>query len=311
MFPQMHGSEFRDEPPPSPTTGGTTILFWIGLDILAGLSVVAILGFVRIFWNFGYDWREAFGITAFLFLIVGFVRGHTSPRNAWVKSFCVVAIGAIAAYRVLGLSLGFASVLFLTSYSLARCGIAARRAWSSSFRRRGALLLFVPVMLVVITMAAGSSMTRRLQERYPYSLAPTFSFSTLDGKIVTSAELKDHVVVLGFWATWCYPCVQELPLLEKIHERYKENPSVVFWAVDLGDAPDGIRALLQLKGYRMPVSYDLDHSAARRFRIDRIPFVLVLDKAGRTRLAHFGYQQSFDLVSVVSEKVDILLRETN
>ena len=66
---------------------------------------------------------------------------------------------------------------------------------------------------------------------------PDFKFSGPDGKAVTPQSLAGKIAVLDFWATYCEPCKQSLPHLDKVYEQYKDNPKMAFYAVSV-DQPN-------------------------------------------------------------------------
>ena len=75
----------------------------------------------------------------------------------------------------------------------------------------------------------------------------------LDGKTVSLAALKGHVVVLDFWATWCPACVAELPLNTAIAARYADK-GVKFYAVNVDDGPGAVKAFLKSRGWSTPAT---------------------------------------------------------
>ena len=112
--------------------------------------------------------------------------------------------------------------------------------------------------------------------------APAFRFFDLDGKPVTSESLAGKVTVLDFWATWCGPCRQSLPELEKVRKQFQANPKVAFYAVSL-DQPnvtnDDLRKAFEAMNISMPILRDTERSALA-FKFRPIPTTFIIDGKG-------------------------------
>ena len=115
---------------------------------------------------------------------------------------------------------------------------------------------------------------------------PDFTFYDLDGKPVTPESLAGKVAVLDFWATWCPPCRESLPNLEKVYQRYKDNPKVAFYAVSVDDPKADNKMLVKtfedLKVH-VPILRDTDKTAAA-LKFSGIPTMFIIgrrrDRAG-------------------------------
>jgi thiol-disulfide isomerase/thioredoxin len=140
---------------------------------------------------------------------------------------------------------------------------------------------------------------------------PEFSVTRLDGLVVDSSAFDRRVVVLDFWATWCPPCRQEFPELERLYKRYQANPNVTFLAIDVnreGETPEKARAFVQKAGYTIPVAFDVK-DIVTRLKAEGYPHLLLLDKAGHVRLEHIGYDGAERFVEDLSREIDKLLAE--
>jgi cytochrome c biogenesis protein CcmG/thiol:disulfide interchange protein DsbE len=104
-----------------------------------------------------------------------------------------------------------------------------------------------------------------------------FTLGGLDGKMVTVAP-AGRIIVLNFWATWCPPCREEMPELEKFSQKY--NGKVLFYAVNIQESSEKVAAFLTQNQYTLPVLLDKDGEVARSFRINAIPTSIVVDKHG-------------------------------
>ena len=110
---------------------------------------------------------------------------------------------------------------------------------------------------------------------------------TLDGETIDLANYSGKVVVLNFWATWCPPCVEEIPSLERLRKlRHAQGLEVL--SVDVGEEPEQVRRFLADKPVGYPVALDPDAEAFVAWNTYAFPTTFVLDRDHRIRYAVFG-----------------------
>ena len=135
--------------------------------------------------------------------------------------------------------------------------------------------------------------------------APEFNLQTLAGESVRSAELKGKVVVLDFWATWCGPCVEELPQFQATVDRWADRPEVVFLAVSVDEDEDVVRRFMKKNEYDFPVARDGE--VADDFGVSALPTIVLIGREGRIQYRHVGFDSEADLTRKLSDEIDFLL----
>jgi len=114
------------------------------------------------------------------------------------------------------------------------------------------------------------------------SVAPEFSLRSPDGKAsIRRSDYAGKVLLLNFWATWCPPCREEMPGMQRLYERYRDRGLVVV-AVALDTNATGIQAFVKQQGFSFPVAQDVDGEVAERYRVLRLPSTFLVDRAGNT-----------------------------
>lgn len=114
--------------------------------------------------------------------------------------------------------------------------------------------------------------------------APTFELTALDGRPLSLASLRGRVVVLDFWATWCAPCVVEMPTLQRLHEEFGSQ-GVIIVGVN-NEAPSLARRFLQRHGVTFQTVTDPRGAVAKQYGVRGIPVGVIIDRDGQVR-AHF------------------------
>lgn len=141
---------------------------------------------------------------------------------------------------------------------------------------------------------------RRIDPPVP---AASFTLNALDGPPVALADLKDRIVVMEFWATWCTPCRFSLPSLEVIGKRYRDRGISVL-LINLDEESDKVRAWAERR-FTVPILLDKGGEVADRYGVQSIPRLFVIDQAGRIVWAHQGYGGGLE--ATLSQILDELL----
>lgn len=150
-------------------------------------------------------------------------------------------------------------------------------------------LLRRPLVLVfALAMATAAHAAEPAEQR---AAAAAFSLKDLSGKPVRLDDYKGKVVVVNFWATWCAPCLQELPFLEQYYKRYGKSGLVVLAiATDGPETASRVRTVVRRKRFTMPVLHDAAGSVVASLNPRGAnPYTLFIDKKGRVAFRHEGY----------------------
>lgn len=147
-----------------------------------------------------------------------------------------------------------------------------------------------PVMLALVVAATffASVASAQTGSRPP---APDFRVDTLDGGSETLSEHAGNVVVISFWATWCRPCLQELPHLNRFLATYGPQGLVVLAVSNDGPETQAqVRSLVNRGRWTFPVLLDMEGALTSVLNPRGTnPFTLFIDRSGRVAHSHEGY----------------------
>jgi thiol-disulfide isomerase/thioredoxin len=147
-------------------------------------------------------------------------------------------------------------------------------------RKLNTLLRSTAAALIIALPAIATSAT---------GAAPDFQLSSRAGKPVSLAQFKGQVVMLNFWASWCGPCRQEMPLLESIYKKYNR---MGFTLLGVNVEPDSQAANEWLKQtpVSFPILYDKDSKVSKLYDVAGMPSTVIIDRSGKLRVLHRGYK---------------------
>ena len=118
---------------------------------------------------------------------------------------------------------------------------------------------------------------------------PEFSFTTLDGKSASITDFKGKTVLINFFATWCGPCMKELPEVQKHIWEGLEDEGIVVLTFGRGHDAEELKTWNEKKGFTFPMSPDKENSIFEIFFTKYIPRNVVVSKEGKIILQEFGY----------------------
>jgi peroxiredoxin len=127
--------------------------------------------------------------------------------------------------------------------------------------------------------------------------APDFSLLDLDGRQVKLSAMRGKVVVLDFWATWCGPCREELPILEKIRDEYKAK-AVEFWGIS-DEEPSKVKYWMARNKTNLSTVIDPETKTSDQYKVDGIPALIVIGRDGKILSYYTGPQTEQSLRSAI------------
>jgi len=119
--------------------------------------------------------------------------------------------------------------------------------------------------------------------------APQFTLAARGGNEVSLAQYRGKVVMINFWASWCGPCRQEMPLLENIYKKYGK---LGFTLLGVNVEPDSKAAddWLKQTPVSFPILYDKESKVSKLYDVAGMPSTVIIDRKGNVRVLHKGYK---------------------
>ena len=157
-------------------------------------------------------------------------------------------------------------------------------------------------------------MLEELRKSMKNEKAPMFALVDLDGKKVDLGELKGKVVVVDFWATWCGPCKASFPGMQKMVNKFKEDPNVKFVFIDTWERGDdklkNAAEFIANNKYSFHVLMDNEDKVVAEFKVEGIPTKFVIDKNGMIRFKSIGFDGSDDkLMTELTAMIEMASKE--
>jgi thiol-disulfide isomerase/thioredoxin len=117
------------------------------------------------------------------------------------------------------------------------------------------------------------------------SLANDFELENLDGGKTRLSDLRGKVVVANFWATWCIPCLEEMPMFQSYSEEY---PNIAMLGIDEEEGMDKVSSLISRMGITYPILLDLNAKVGQSYKVYMLPTTIFIDEEGMIRFRHYG-----------------------
>lgn len=166
--------------------------------------------------------------------------------------------------------------------------------------KRGPLRTLVVILSILVATIAVSFLLQlrdSLLDRLPGlpeaaptqgETVPDFTLQTLDGETVSLSDYRGQPIVLNFWATWCAPCREEMPLLQETYEAHKAEGLVILGVNVREENREAIKRFLDQVGVDFPVVLDPDVEAVNRYLVTSLPMTFFIDRDGQLRTLVVG-----------------------
>lgn len=123
--------------------------------------------------------------------------------------------------------------------------------------------------------------------------APDFTLESRSGENLRLEDYRGEVVMLNFWASWCGPCRQEMPLMDDIYSQYKDLGFTIL-AVNVDENRDEALRFLEAVPVDYPILYDPESRVSELYEVQAMPTTVMIDRNGNARFVHYGYQPGYE-----------------
>jgi peroxiredoxin len=154
----------------------------------------------------------------------------------------------------------------------------------------------------LVALLAGSSAMADIEQ----GAAPDFTLKSSSGQNLRLSEFRGEVVMINFWASWCGPCRQEMPLLDELYGQYKPMGFTIL-GVNVEEDPTQAKQMLNESPVTFPVLFDSQSEVSKLYNVVAMPSTVLLDRDGNVRYLHKGYKPGFE--ETYQQQVRALIRE--
>ncbi len=152
---------------------------------------------------------------------------------------------------------------------------------------KGLRIILLGALLFILT--AGSVASSGLAGK----AAPDFVLKSATGENLRLSEYRGDVVMINFWATWCGPCRQEMPLLDELYSRY-QRVGFSLLGVNIDDDSQKAMAMVKELDVSFPVLFDAQKKVSKLYEVEAMPVTILVDREGTVRHVHHGYKPGYE-----------------
>lgn len=144
----------------------------------------------------------------------------------------------------------------------------------------GALLLLGQVSLQAHALTIGDT-------------APDFTLKNQQGTNLNLAEQRGEIILINFWASWCGPCRKEMPVLQKLQDKYQDL-GVQVWGVNVEQENQAGKDFLADLDLSFSIFFDQTNSLSKTYQVEAMPTTVMIDRNGKVRFVFQGYQDGYE-----------------
>lgn len=157
--------------------------------------------------------------------------------------------------------------------------------------------ILLGVVLLAVVAVSGLHFFGPPQVAKAAAAAPPFTVTDLQGNAVSLSSLQGKPVFINFWATWCPPCVGEMPDIQRMYSQYGEQ--VHFVIINIDGEPSEVQAFMAQNGYTFPAMLDTN-GAAGAYSVQAIPASYLIDASGNLLSSHIGSLSGSQMESFIT-----------
>jgi peroxiredoxin len=136
--------------------------------------------------------------------------------------------------------------------------------------------------------------------------APDFTLKSQKNGNLKLSEMRGKVILINFWASWCGPCRQEMPVLDELYRHYRSLDFTIL-GVNVEQNSDDAKSLLKDVTVTFPVLFDTENKISKLYDIKGMPSTVLVDRDGNIRYVHMGYKPGVE--AEYQTQIRALIRE--
>lgn len=136
----------------------------------------------------------------------------------------------------------------------------------------------------------------------PGEAAPDFELETLDGEVIRLSDLQGEKVMLNFWASWCPPCKEEMPEIQKFYETYQDEINII--AVNFNEKDEKVIEFLDEHGYTFPIPLDPGGDVGNEYGVLTLPTTYFINSEGLIQEPRHVGPMTFDFMEEMMHKLN-------
>ncbi|HET8800231.1 MAG TPA: TlpA disulfide reductase family protein [Marinobacter sp.] len=148
----------------------------------------------------------------------------------------------------------------------------------------------ITILAAAVALSGAVSLARAEAINVP---APDFTLESRSGENLRLEDHRGEVVMLNFWASWCGPCRQEMPLMDDLYAQYKDLGFTIL-AVNVDENREEAHRFLDSVPVDYPILYDPESTVSELYEVQAMPTTVMIDRDGNARYVHYGFQSGYE-----------------